>query len=47
MGMASNVCGFNLAEVCDTTIAYLNNPDCDLTSTLKAPDLPTRRPAAL
>ena len=26
-GMASNVCGFNLGEVCDTTIAYLKNPD--------------------
>ena len=41
VGMASNVCGFNLGEVCDTTIAYLKNPDCDLMSTLKAPDLPT------
>ena len=41
VGMASSVCGFNLGEVCDTTIAYLNNPDCDLTATLKAPDLPT------
>ncbi len=41
VGMASNICGFNLGEVCDTTIAYLKNPDCDLTATLKAPDLPT------
>ena len=41
VGMASNVCGFNLGEVCDTTIAYLKNPDCDILSTLKAPDLPT------
>ena len=41
VGMASSVCGFNLGEVCDTTIAYLNDPDCDLTATLKAPDLPT------
>ena len=41
VGMASNLCGFNLGEVCDTTIAYLGNPDCDLMATLKAPDLPT------
>ena len=41
VGMASNLCGFNLAEVCDTTIAYLKNPDHDLLSTLKAPDFPT------
>ena len=41
VGMASNLCGFNLAEVCDTTIAYLKNPDHDLMSTLKAPDFPT------
>ena len=26
VGMASNLCGFNLGEVCDTTIAYLKNP---------------------
>ncbi len=41
VGMASNLCGFNLGEVCDTTIAYLKNPDHDLLSTLKAPDFPT------
>ena len=41
VGMASNLCGFNLGEVCDTTIAYLKNPDHDLSSTLKAPDFPT------
>ena len=41
VGMASNLCGFNLGEVCDTTIAFLKNPDCDLLATLKAPDLPT------
>ena len=41
VGMASNLCGFNLGEVCDTTIAYLKDPDHDLMSTLKAPDLPT------
>ena len=41
VGMASSVCGFNLGEVCDTTISYLKDPDCDLMATLKAPDLPT------
>ena len=41
VGMASQICGFNLAEVCDTTIAYLKNPDHDITSTLLAPDFPT------
>ena len=41
VGMASQFCGFNLKEVCDTTIAYLKNPDCDLTETLLGPDFPT------
>ena len=41
VGMASQLCGFNLGEVCDTAIAYLKNPDCDLTETLLAPDFPT------
>ena len=41
VGMASSICGFNLGEVCDTTIAYLKNPDHDLTTTLLAPDFPT------
>ena len=41
VGMASSLCGFNLGEVCDTTIAFLKNPDHDIMSTLKAPDLPT------
>ena len=41
VGMASNLCGFNLGEVCDTTIAFLKNPSHDIMSTLKAPDLPT------
>ena len=41
VGMASQFCGFNLKEVCDTTIAYLKNPDCDLTETMPAPDFPT------
>ena len=41
VGMASQICGFNLGEVCDTTIAYLKNPDHDIPSTLLAPDFPT------
>ncbi len=41
VGMASQFCGFNLKEVCDTAAAYLKNPDCDLTETLLAPDFPT------
>lgn len=41
VGMASQICGFNLGEVCDTTIAYLKNPDHDIASTLLAPDFPT------
>lgn len=41
VGMASNLCGFHLGEVCDATIAYLKNPNVDLLSILKAPDFPT------
>ena len=41
VGMASDLCGFNLAEVCDTTIALMKDPDHDIMTTLKAPDLPT------
>ena len=41
VGMASDLCGFNLGEVCDTAIAFLKNPDHDIMTTLKAPDLPT------
>ena len=41
VGMASNLCGFNLGEVCDAAIAYMENPSCDLLSILKAPDFPT------
>ncbi len=41
VGMASQICGFNLAEVCETTINYLNDPGHDVLSTLPAPDFPT------
>lgn len=41
VGMASNLCGFNLGEVCDAAAAFLKNPETDLLSVLKAPDFPT------
>ncbi|MCD7917203.1 MAG: DNA topoisomerase (ATP-hydrolyzing) subunit A [Clostridiales bacterium] len=41
VGMASNICGFNLEEVCDAAIARIKNPDCDLLEIMKAPDFPT------
>lgn len=41
VGMASNMCSFNLIEVCATTIAYLKNPKCDIKETLIAPDFST------
>ncbi|MBR3761090.1 MAG: topoisomerase IV [Ruminococcus sp.] len=40
VSMASNVCPFNLEEVCETTIALMKNPDHDILSTLKGPDFP-------
>ena len=41
VGMASSICGFNLEEVCRTEIEYLSDPNCDIMSTLLAPDFPT------
>ena len=41
VGMASNLCGFNLAEVCDAAIARMRDPKADLLSILKAPDFST------
>lgn len=41
VGMASDICSFNLKEVCDTTIAYIYDENCDLFETLLAPDFPT------
>ena len=41
VGMASNICSFNLAEVCRTTIELMNNPDHDILSTLPGPDFST------
>lgn len=41
VGMASNICSFNLNEVCQTTIAYLKDSECDIAQTLLAPDFST------
>ncbi len=41
VGMASNICSFNLREVCDTAIALMDNPDHDILSTLPGPDFST------
>ena len=41
VGMASNICGFNLREVCKATAAWIRDPDCDLTEYMPAPDFST------
>ncbi len=41
VSMASNICSFNLREVCMTAIARMKNPDCDLLETLPGPDFST------
>ncbi len=41
VGMASNICGFNITEVCRTAIELIRNPEHDIASTLKAPDFST------
>lgn len=38
VGMASNICSFNLKEICETTAALIRDPDHDIRSTLPAPD---------
>ncbi len=40
VGMASNICSFNLSEVCEATIAYIKDPKADLLSYMPAPDFP-------
>lgn len=40
VSMASNICSFNLTEVCETTIAMMKDPDHDPLTTLKGPDFP-------
>jgi len=41
VGMASNICSFNLSDVCNTAIALINNPDHDILETLPGPDFST------
>ncbi len=41
VAMASDICGFNLNEVCETTMRFLKDPECDLFETLPAPDFST------
>ena len=41
VGMASNICSFNLREVCKATAAWIKNPDCDLLEYMPAPDFST------
>ncbi len=41
VGMASNICSFNLSEICDSAIAIMKDPDADLTDILTAPDFST------
>ena len=41
VGMASNICSFNLTEVCETAIALLKDPEHNIISTLPGPDFPT------
>ena len=40
VSMASNICSFNLAEVCETAAALMKNPEHDIISTLQGPDFP-------
>ena len=41
VGMASNICSFNLKEICETAIALMKNPDHDILETLPGPDFST------
>ena len=43
VGMASNICSFNLEELCNATIALMKDPQADLRETIPAPDFPRRR----
>ena len=38
VGMASNICSFNLKEICETTAALIRDPNHDVMQTLPAPD---------
>lgn len=41
VGMASNLCSFNLQEICEAAVQYINDPDVDLVKYVKAPDFST------
>ena len=41
VAMASDICGFNLNEVCEATMHFLEDPDCDLQKYMPAPDFST------
>ncbi len=41
VGMASNICSFNLSEICEATIKMMKEPDADIMDVLKAPDFST------
>ncbi len=41
VGMASNICSFNLSEICETTIQLMKDPESDIMGVLKAPDFST------
>lgn len=40
VSMASNICSFNLREICETTVALMRDPDHDVSATLRGPDFP-------
>lgn len=41
VGMASNICSFNLREICEATIEYMKDENVDFMNIIKAPDFPT------
>lgn len=41
VGMASNICSFNLRELCEATIKVMRDPEADITEIMPAPDFPT------
>lgn len=41
VAMASDICGFNLNEVCTATIHFLEDPECDLLEYMPMPDFST------
>lgn len=41
VGMASNICSFNLSEVCDAAIAFIKDENAEVSLSIKAPDFTT------